>query len=104
MFAGCRSDDEKIYRLRKRNVSNWIRIVGSIVIHQYIGAAQRAEGEGLNELTGMRVIATRTSQPARCRPRRISMLLYAAIPPDTPSATCFSKFPGCSRQYLEIEM
>ena len=35
----------------------------------------------------LRVIATRTTQPARCKPRSTSTALYAAIPPETPSAT-----------------
>ena len=32
-------------------------------------------------------MVTRTSQPARCKPRSTSMALYAAIPPVMPSAT-----------------
>jgi hypothetical protein len=34
-------------------MSDWVRIVGSIVIHQNIRSGQRPESKGLNELTGM---------------------------------------------------
>jgi hypothetical protein len=38
------------------------------------------------------VMATRTVHPARCNPRKTSAALYAAIPPETQSAT---RLPVC---------
>ncbi len=51
--GGSRRDYQEVNGLRERYVCDWIGIIGRIIVHDDVRTRECAEGEGLNELTGV---------------------------------------------------